>query len=95
MVGFGLLLLLLRVLLDVVGLGMLLLLGLLLLLRGLLGVVGLVLLRTRRLVLLLMLLRGWCAASAHGLWLEPLLLLLLLLLLLGTQHLIGEGCDTV
>jgi hypothetical protein len=43
------------------------------------------------LVLLLMLLRGWCV-SAHVLWLEPLLLLLLLL---GTQHLIGEGCDTV
>jgi len=90
-VGFGLLLLLLRVLLDVVGLGMLLLLGLLLLLRGLLGVVGLVLPGTSRLVLLLMLLRGRCVVSAHVLWLEPLLLLLLL----GTQHLIGEGCDTV
>jgi hypothetical protein len=39
-----------------------------------------------------MLLRGWRVVSAHVLWLEPLLLLLLLL---GTQHLIGEGCDTV
>jgi hypothetical protein len=38
----------------------------------------------------MILLRGWCVVSACAvLWLK-----LLLLLLLGTQHLIGEGCDT-